>query len=122
MQILYVVLFVASLVLLISNWQTHADSSMHADLARRCGARPRDPTEHGREVQLRADGRPTGTAQLASAIEPSYILSSIDEYFFSTTLRLTLRLGVSSPSSTERSFGRIANCLTVSYFASVLLT
>ena len=29
MQILYVVLFIASLVLLISNWQTHAQQSMH---------------------------------------------------------------------------------------------
>jgi hypothetical protein len=29
MQLLYVVLFVASLVLLIFNWQTHAESSMH---------------------------------------------------------------------------------------------
>jgi len=29
MQILYAVLFIASLVLLISNWQTHADASMH---------------------------------------------------------------------------------------------
>ena len=29
MQILYVVLFIASLVLLVTNWQTHADSSMH---------------------------------------------------------------------------------------------
>jgi hypothetical protein len=29
MQILYVALFVASLVLLITNWQTNASSSMH---------------------------------------------------------------------------------------------
>jgi hypothetical protein len=29
MQIAYFVLFVASLVLLITNWQTHAQSSMH---------------------------------------------------------------------------------------------
>src|SRR5258705_9547492 len=57
-----------------------------------------------------------------SATEPSYILSSRAAYFFSTTLRLTFRLGVSSPSSTDRSLGRIANCLTVSYLASVLLT
>src|SRR5262245_55781519 len=57
-----------------------------------------------------------------SATDPSYILSSSTAYFFSTTLRLTLRLGVSSPSSTDRSLGRIANCFTVSYFARLLLT
>ncbi len=57
-----------------------------------------------------------------SATLPAYILSSIAPYFFSTTLRLALRLGVSSPSSTVRSFGKIANCFTVSYFARLLLT
>src|SRR6185295_16367713 len=41
----------------------------------------------------------------AEATAPSYILSSSAAYFRSTTLRLTLRLGVSSPSSTLRSRG-----------------
>src|ERR1041385_2132011 len=57
-----------------------------------------------------------------SATEPSYILSSRGAYFFSTTLRLTLRLGVSSPPPFVRSFGRIAKFFTLSYFARLLLT
>jgi RecA/RadA recombinase len=61
-------------------------------------------------------------AHQTSAIAPWYISSRTATYFFSTALRLTLRLGVSSPASTVRSAGRIANFLIVSHLASSPLT
>src|SRR5690606_31974776 len=54
----------------------------------------RDAERRGDERECNRDCAPH---QLASATAPSYILSRSPAYFFSTTLRLTLRLGVSSP-------------------------
>src|SRR5262245_37030953 len=68
-------------------------------------------------VIFTGNARGLGLIQPMSATDPSYILSRRFAYFFSTTLRFTFRLGVSSPSSTDRSFGRISNFFTVSYFA-----
>ena len=44
----------------------------------------------------------------------SYSRSRMSLYFFSTTLRFTLRLGVSSPASTERSCRQDRELLIVS--------
>ena len=49
------------------------------------------------------------------------MLFSTSAYFFSTALRLTFRLGVTSPSSTLSSEGKISNFLIVSQRSSCWL-
>src|SRR5690606_18731539 len=51
-----------------------------------------------------------------------YMLSRTSMYFFSTALRLTLRLGVRSPDSTDKSVERIWNFLMVSHRSSRALS
>ena len=46
------------------------------------------------------------------------MLFSTSAYFFSTALRRTFRLGVTSPSSTLSSVGKISNLLIVSQRSS----
>ena len=49
------------------------------------------------------------------------MLFSTSAYFFSTVLRRTFRLGVTSPSSTVSSVGKISNFLIVSQRSSCWL-
>ena len=62
----------------------------------------------------RADGCLTRLAGPLANQSESYMLFSTSAYFFSTALRRTFRVGVTSPSSTLNSEGKISNRLMVS--------
>ena len=62
----------------------------------------------------RADGCLTRLPGPLANQSESYMLFSTSAYFFSTALRRTFRVGVTSPSSTLNSEGKISNRLMVS--------